>query len=56
MLLIHDAHGTYDHIEISEGGLVTPAAKISATVEEELDRAGVMILDMKYVPDIFEGR
>ncbi|KAJ7618069.1 Isochorismatase-like protein [Roridomyces roridus] len=56
VILIRGAHGTYDHLEIGEGGRFTPAARISARVEEELDEAGVMILDMKYLPDIFEGR
>ncbi|KAJ7627226.1 Isochorismatase-like protein [Roridomyces roridus] len=55
VILIRGAHGTYDHLEIG-GGRFTPAAKISAAVEEELDKAGVMVLDMKYLPDIFEGR
>ncbi|KAJ7643532.1 hypothetical protein FB45DRAFT_1113548 [Roridomyces roridus] len=56
VILIRGAHGTYDHLDIGERGRFTPAARISARVEEELDEAGVMILNMKYLPDIFEGR
>jgi hypothetical protein len=50
------AHGTYDHQELIDGGRLTTAEKISTQVEEELDKAGAMILDMKYLPGLFEGR
>ncbi|KAJ6522289.1 Isochorismatase-like protein [Mycena capillaripes] len=56
VLLMRGAHGTYDHKELVEGGRLTPADKISAQVEEELDKAGAIILDMKYLPGLFEGR
>ncbi|KAF7335378.1 Streptothricin hydrolase [Mycena venus] len=42
--------------ELVDGGRLTPAEKISAQVEEELDKAGAIILDMKYLPGLFEGR
>ncbi|KAK7055981.1 streptothricin hydrolase [Favolaschia claudopus] len=56
VLLIRGAHGTYDHREITESGRLTPAHKISDQVEADLDDAGVMVLDMKYLSGIFEGR
>ncbi|KAJ7503233.1 Isochorismatase-like protein [Mycena galericulata] len=57
VLLMRGAHGTYDHVELVDGpGRLTPAEKISAQVEDELDRAGAMVLDMKYLPGLFEGR
>ncbi|KAJ6611115.1 Isochorismatase-like protein [Mycena sp. CBHHK59/15] len=55
VLLIKGAHGTYNHMDLADG-VLTPADKISAQVEEELDRAGAIILDMKYLPGIFDGR
>ncbi|KAJ7452946.1 Isochorismatase-like protein [Mycena latifolia] len=56
VLLIRGAHGTYDHVELVDGGSLKPAEKISAMVEEELDKAGAIILDMKYLPSLFEER
>ncbi|KAJ7240168.1 Isochorismatase hydrolase [Mycena haematopus] len=56
VLLIRGAHGTHDHKELTENGRFTPAEKISAQVEEELDKAGAIILDMGYLPGLFEGR
>ncbi|KAJ7816542.1 hypothetical protein B0H14DRAFT_2844731 [Mycena olivaceomarginata] len=56
VLLMHGAHGTHDHTVIADGGRFTPGENISARVEEELDKAGAMILDMKYLPGLFEGR
>ncbi|KAJ7863377.1 Isochorismatase-like protein [Mycena leptocephala] len=56
VLLMRGAHGTYDHQELIDGGRLTTAEKISAQIEEELDKAGAMILDMKYLPGLFEGR
>ncbi|KAJ7318797.1 Isochorismatase-like protein [Mycena albidolilacea] len=56
VLLMRGAHGTHDHTVIADGGRFTPGENISARVEEELDRAGAMILDMKYLSGLFEGR
>ncbi|KAF7375679.1 Streptothricin hydrolase [Mycena sanguinolenta] len=56
VLLIRDAHGTYDHQELTENGRFTPAHEISAQVEEELDKAGAIVLDMSYLPGLFDGR
>ncbi|KAJ7642623.1 Isochorismatase-like protein [Mycena polygramma] len=56
VLLMRGAHGTYDHTELVEGGRVTRGEKISAQVEEELDKAGAIILDMNYLPGLFDGR
>ncbi|KAJ7632043.1 hypothetical protein B0H17DRAFT_1217627 [Mycena rosella] len=56
VLLMRGAHGTYDHLELVEGGSLKPAEKISTKVEEDLDKAGAIILDMKYLPGLFEGR
>ncbi|KAJ6543544.1 Isochorismatase-like protein [Mycena vulgaris] len=56
VLLMRGAHGTYNHIELVEGGTVKPADKISTKIEEELDKAGAIILDMSYLPGLFEGR
>ncbi|KAF8143471.1 Isochorismatase-like protein [Mycena galopus ATCC 62051] len=56
VLLIRGAHGTYNHQELTENGRFTPAEKISAQVEEELDKAGAIVLDMEDLPGLFEGR
>ncbi|KAJ7016159.1 Isochorismatase-like protein [Mycena alexandri] len=56
VFLMTGAHGTYDHKDLVEAGRVIPAEKIQAQVEEELDKAGAIILDMKYLPGLFEGR
>ncbi|KAJ7108905.1 Isochorismatase-like protein [Mycena crocata] len=56
VLLIRGAHGTYDHVELVEGGRLTPADKISAKVEDDLDKLGAIVLDMKYLPGLFDGR
>ncbi|KAJ7107016.1 Isochorismatase-like protein [Mycena epipterygia] len=56
VLLMQSAHGTCNHVELVEGGRVTTADKISARVEEELDKAGAIILEMKYLPGLFDGR
>ncbi|KAJ6468641.1 Isochorismatase-like protein [Mycena vitilis] len=55
VLLMRGAHGTYDHTELVDGR-VTRGEKISAQVEEELDRAGAIVLDMNYLPGLFDGR
>jgi hypothetical protein len=56
VLLIRGAHGTYDHVQLAEDGRVIRADTIAAQVEEELDKLGAIVLDMEYVPGIFEGR
>nr|GAT60579.1 predicted protein [Mycena chlorophos] len=56
VILMRGAHGTYPHVELANNGNVTPAEKIVAQVEEELDLAGAMVLDMELLPNLFEGR
>lgn len=56
VLLIHGAHGTYDRLEVLYGGGVTPAATIASEIEAELEEAGVHILEMKDVPELFQDR
>ncbi|PPQ84158.1 hypothetical protein CVT25_002024 [Psilocybe cyanescens] len=56
VLLIRGAHATYDRIEVLHGGGVTPAWRIEAEVEAELEEAGVHLLEMKDVPGIFMDR
>lgn len=56
VLLIREAHGTYDREEVLDGGGVTSAAKIEAEIEAELEEAGVHLLGMKDLPDLFTDR
>ncbi|KAJ3715228.1 hypothetical protein DFJ43DRAFT_1102507 [Lentinula guzmanii] len=56
VILIRGAHGTYDRVEVLHGGGITPAFRIEAEVEAELEEAGVLILDMKDVQGIFTDR
>lgn len=56
VLLIRGAHATYDRIEVLHGGGITPANRIEAEIEAELEEAGVHLLDMKDVDGIFENR
>lgn len=56
VLLIRGAHATYDRIEVLHGGGITPANRIEAEIEAELEEAGVHLLDMKDVEGIFENR
>jgi len=56
VLLIREAHATYDRIEVLHGGGVTSADKIQAEVEAELEEAGVHLLEMKDLPGLFTGR
>ncbi|KAF7311726.1 Isochorismatase domain-containing protein [Mycena indigotica] len=56
VILIRGAHGTYDHTELNNHSHVNRGAKIAANVERELDKAGAMVLDMEFVPNLFEGR
>lgn len=56
VLLIREAHATYDRIEVLHGGGITPAASIELEIEEELEEAGVHLLDMNDLPVIFMDR
>ncbi|KAF8631988.1 hypothetical protein AX15_002096 [Amanita polypyramis BW_CC] len=56
VLLIKGAHATYDRIEVLHGGGITPAKKIEAEIEAELEEAGVHLLDMKDLPGLFTDR
>ncbi|EPQ53905.1 Isochorismatase hydrolase [Gloeophyllum trabeum ATCC 11539] len=56
VLLIRGAHGTYDRLEVFAGGGITPASKIEAEIEAELEEAGVVVLQMEDVPGIFTDR
>ncbi|SRR6266545_265547 len=56
VLLIKGAHATYDRIEVLHGGGITPANRIEAEIEAELEEAGVHLLDMRDVVGIFENR
>lgn len=56
VLLIRGAHATYDRIEVLHGGGITPAKRIEAEIEAELEEAGVHLLDMKDLGGIFTDR
>ncbi|KZT22431.1 Isochorismatase hydrolase [Neolentinus lepideus HHB14362 ss-1] len=56
VLLIKDAHGTYDRMEVWNGGGITEAARIENEIEAELEEAGVVVLTMEDVPGIFTDR
>ncbi|KZT06076.1 uncharacterized protein LAESUDRAFT_631245, partial [Laetiporus sulphureus 93-53] len=53
VLLIRGAHATYDRVEFWDGGTNTPAARVESEIEEELEEAGVVILEMKDLPKLF---
>lgn len=56
VILIRDAHATLDRDEIWNGGSVTSAHVIEGEIEAELEEAGVHILDMKDLPELFTDR
>ncbi|KAG6816672.1 hypothetical protein H0H87_004032 [Tephrocybe sp. NHM501043] len=56
VLIIRGSHGTHDRIEVLHGGGITPAARIEADIELQLEEAGVHILDMKDLPGLFTNR
>jgi len=56
ILLIKGAHGTYDRYEVLYGGGTTPASRIEAEIEDELEEAGVHLLEMKDLSEIFTDR
>ena len=53
VLLIRGAHATYDRQEVWAGGGVTQASMVEREIEAELEEAGVVLLDMTDVPDVF---
>ncbi|KAH9917268.1 Isochorismatase-like protein [Fomitopsis serialis] len=56
VLLIRGAHATYDRVEYWDGGTSTPAEKVQREIEEELEEAGVVLLDMADLPSLYEDR
>ena len=56
VLLIREAHATCDRIEVLHGGGITSADKIEAEIEDELEEAGVHLLEMKDLPGLFVDR
>ena len=59
VLLIRGAHATYDRLDVWNTGMatsVTPADTVEKEIEAELEEAGVMLLEMKDLPQIFTGR
>lgn len=56
VILIRGAHATFDRNEIWNDGSITQAHVIEAEIEAELEEAGVNILDMKDLPDLFTDR
>jgi nicotinamidase-related amidase len=53
VVLIRGAHGTYDRVEVLAGGSVTPAQTVANEIEAELGEAGVHLLDMDNIGDLF---
>ena len=72
VILLREAHATFDRIEVLHGGGITAAAMIEAEIEEELEEAGgsalltwtelrltfagVHIFEIKDLPSIFSDR
>lgn len=56
VILIRGAHATFDRNEIWNDGSITKAHVIEGEVEAELEEAGVNLLDMKDLPDLFTDR
>ncbi|KAN0092539.1 Isochorismatase-like protein [Tylopilus felleus] len=56
VILIRGAHATFDRNEIWNGGSITNAHVVEAEIEAELEEAGVILLDMKDLPDLFTNR
>ncbi|THU98383.1 hypothetical protein K435DRAFT_661055 [Dendrothele bispora CBS 962.96] len=56
VILIRGAHGTFDRVEVLYGGGITPAANIQTEIEDELEEAGVHVLEMKDVAGLFTDR
>lgn len=56
VILIKDAHATYDRIEVWNGGTVTKAHDVELEIEAELEEAGVSLLCMSDAPHLFSDR
>ncbi|KAJ3549289.1 hypothetical protein NMY22_g954 [Coprinellus aureogranulatus] len=56
VILLREAHATFDRIEVLHGGGVTKASVIEAEIEEELSEAGTHILTLQDLPGIFVDR
>ena len=56
VLLIRGAHATYDRLEVWNNGTITPASKVEKEIEQELEDAGVVMLDMSDLNDLFADR
>ncbi|KAG6334751.1 hypothetical protein ID866_4340 [Astraeus odoratus] len=56
VILIKGAHATFDRVELWNGGSVTKAHLIETEIESKLEEAGVNLLDMKDVPQLFKDR
>ncbi len=55
VLLIRGAHATYDRIEVLHGGGVTPAFRIEAEIEAELEEAGCTYTRDERCSGYFDG-
>ncbi|KIK38969.1 hypothetical protein CY34DRAFT_770946 [Suillus luteus UH-Slu-Lm8-n1] len=56
VILIKDAHTTYNRIEAWNGSMVTNAHDVELEIEVELEEAGVNLLCMSDVPHLFCDR
>ncbi|KAI0730109.1 Isochorismatase hydrolase [Fomitopsis betulina] len=56
VLLIRGAHATYDRIEYWDGGTSYPAEKVQREIEEELEEAGVILLEMSDLRSLYDDR
>ncbi|OJA08278.1 hypothetical protein AZE42_03773 [Rhizopogon vesiculosus] len=56
VILIKEAHATYDRIEVWNGGMVTQAHDVELEIEAELEEAGVSLLCMSDAPHLFSDR
>ncbi|KIP11033.1 hypothetical protein PHLGIDRAFT_173314 [Phlebiopsis gigantea 11061_1 CR5-6] len=56
VLLIRGAHATYDRLDVWNNGTITPASKVEKEIEQEMEDAGVILLDMSDLPDLFADR
>lgn len=54
VLLIRGAHATYDRVDVYMLS-ITPAETVQKEIEAELEEAGVVLLEMKDLPRIFDG-
>ncbi|KAI0926323.1 hypothetical protein AcW1_008533 [Taiwanofungus camphoratus] len=53
VVLIRGAHATYDRLELWNGCVNIPAARVAREIEEELEEAGVVLFEMDDLPKIF---